>query len=926
MSIRLPFHGDRLRIGGHFAQGKHVRPAFSRARLLAAGIFCGVCARAIAEPTNLYHYNVTNILFEATNLPAGTPTVSDILKEEERLERLVGPFNVQTNAIWAMEYETVAWGYPNAPGAWTTVLGYYSPYNWAWWPSCMHTNHFFDNVGWVKGVRSVPGSGGATYGASLWFLQNTIQFTSSTTDVYVSSAGVTSSILRVQVGSLGDYNPSNRVTDIGPTLDTNYPGWNTFTTRICRADTRAFYKLPLKAMIPCNDGDLDGDSIPDFADGFNWDGTASNDDATTNAFFQPWKLTLPAYVDVSNTLIKFEYSNSPPAGVTRTGSPGSYIYTPATGTLRVWTRSARLSRDKRPVLQGGHFVEATGYKATDLGFTPDKKSINLFIEGIRPSTNQPDTNQSIRVTYSHKGAPWLTLDAVNPSIIKVDMAMDGNRDDSIDFDDPDDAKYLFWINDDVDVISGGEEDDAESGTANCNDSVITCKRDLEDFTRLHIMVDTNIANMSGITYWMKFDNPVSGVPTANIFEAISQDLDYLQDDSAADLQIQKIKIITVGSSEVQLPSQYIKTGGQISPFILEGKTAGNADLTIIVKKDGNVLYKKAVQLDLRPISEFRQIFAASITTDDNISTTASQIGTYTYTPETDEYVLYVHGWNMDDWEKDRWTETVFKRLWWQRYKGHVGGFQWPTLGTLYYDRSELRSWNSAQALNNLITSLNSSHPGGVRVIAHSMGNVVMGEALRLFSSSVVHTYLAAQAAIPAHCYDNMIANYWGNFTTPNVYGHYTSGQSPDVSYLAANSNRAGRLVQYYNGLDYALGWWENNNEMKPDINYHYTEGDANVDTYAPTSGDRFYYDSLLPLDERTMVFPADRFEIFARSAESRSRALGRIDSVTGFGHHQDLQDFGYDGAHYSHSREFRSNIVAEWPFWEAVKSDFGLSQ
>jgi len=511
-------------------------------------------------------------------------------------------------------------------------------------------------------------------------------------------------------------------------------------------------------------------------------------------------------------------------------------------------------------------------------------------------------------------------------VIRVDIGMDGDRDDAIHFDDPDDAKYLFWVNDDVDVISGSEEDDAQSGTANCNDSAITCKRDLEDFTRLHIEVDDNTANLSGITYWMKFENPVSGSPSVNIFEAINEDLDYLQDDSTAGQQIQKTKIITVGSSEVQLPSQYIKTGNQVSPFILEGKTAGKADLTIIVKKDGNEVCKKAVQLDLRAISEFRQKFVASITTDDNVSTTASQVGTYTYTPETDEYVLYVHGWNMEDWEKDRWAETVFKRLWWQRYKGHVGGFQWPTLGTLYYDRSELRAWNSAQALNNLITSLNSSYPGEVRVIAHSMGNVVMGEALRLFSSSVVHTYLAAQAAIPAHCYDNTIANYWGNFTTPNVYGHYTSGQSPDASYLAGNSSRAGSLAQYFNTLDYALGWWENNNEMKPDMNYYYTEGDANVDTYAPASGDRFYYDSLLPFDERTMVFPADRFEIFARSAESRSRALGREDSVAGFGPHQDLQDFGYDGAHYSHSREFRSNIVAEWPFWEAARSDFGLTQ
>ncbi len=49
--------------------------------------------------------------------------------------------------------------------------------------------------------------------------------------------------------------------------------------------------------------------------------------------------------------------------------------------------------------------------------------------------------------------------------------------------------------------------------------------------------------------------------------------------------------------------------------------------------------------------------------------------------------------------------------------------------------------------------------------------------------------------------------------------------------------------------------------MKPDLNYHYTEGDTNVEIYVPSFGDRFYYDSILPLDERTVAFPANRFEI-----------------------------------------------------------------
>ena len=497
MKRRIPSRNDGWRPGASLGRPWPVRAAALWTGLLAAGILCGISFRALAVETNLYHYNVTNILFEPTNLPAGTPVVSDILSEEESLERLVGPFNVRTNAFWANEYEMVAWGYPDAPVAWATVLGYYSPYNWAWWPFCMHTNHFFDNVGWVKGVRSVPGPGGSTYGASLWLLQNTLRFMSSTTDVYVSSAGVTSSVLRVQVGSLGDYNPSNSVTEIGPTLDTNYPGWNTFTTRICRADTRAFYKLPLKATIPCNDGDVDGDSIPDFADGFNWDGVAGDDDATANAFFQPWKLTLPAYVDVSNTLIKVEYSNSPPAGVIRTGSPGSYVYAPATGALRVWTRPARVPRNKLPVLQNGHFVAATGYKAADLGFTPDKKSINLFIEGIRPSTNQ-----SIRVTYSHKGAPWLTLDKVNPCVPEVDLDVDTDRDGVVENNDQDEANEDCWAKDrgaiynvnfdrDGSRTAGGEpRPDAihfsDWGIAEDEDYVIENSDDVEDIAPLVI--------------------------------------------------------------------------------------------------------------------------------------------------------------------------------------------------------------------------------------------------------------------------------------------------------------------------------------------------------------------------------------------------------------------------------------------------------
>ena len=75
-------------------------------------------------------------------------------------------------------------------------------------------------------------------------------------------------------------------------------------------------------------------------------------------------------------------------------------------------------------------------------------------------------------------------------------------------------------------------------------------------------------------------------------------------------------------------------------------------------------------------------------------------------PAENNYILFVHGWNLADWEKDAFAETAFKRLYWQGYKGHFGAFQWPTgygFGSWKtvindpdnFDNSEFNAWNSA---------------------------------------------------------------------------------------------------------------------------------------------------------------------------------------------------------------------------------------
>jgi hypothetical protein len=63
-------------------------------------------------------------------------------------------------------------------------------------------------------------------------------------------------------------------------------------------------------------------------------------------------------------------------------------------------------------------------------------------------------------------------------------------------------------------------------------------------------------------------------------------------------------------------------------------------------------------------------------------------------------------------------------------------------------------------------------------------------------------------------------------------------------------------------------------------------------------------------------------QIFSYCAESRSRALGQAASgVAGFTGWNLYTAMGYDDHHYSHSREFRSNVAAESAFWRKVSED-----
>jgi hypothetical protein len=330
-------------------------------------------------------------------------------------------------------------------------------------------------------------------------------------------------------------------------------------------------------------------------------------------------------------------------------------------------------------------------------------------------------------------------------------------------------------------------------------------------------------------------------------------------------------------------------------------------------------------------------------------------------PDDGKYILYVHGYNMKPWEKDAFAEAMLKRLYWSGYKGRFGAFQWPctygTIGKLMYDDSEFTAWKTAIPLQAKLQQLRAIW-GPTYVMAHSQGNVALGEALRINAQGqqpivgdpippveLIRCYVASQAAIPVHCYDpskqqpdnyfntvrTVAAGWYGDINltpagpeTPNIY--------PDWMRIQA----AGRRVNFYNQNDWALSrWvWETDQALKPNS---FVGGsfcfEGNINTTPPEDG--FWKGSpdwpiSLSLGSASEV--ADRYEIMSFAAEPRCRALGTTAGIADFQSHLNLQTawggVDFNGRDFSdhcwHSAQFRFSYAEQKAYWDQLLGDAGF--
>ncbi len=519
-------------------------------------------------------------------------------------------------------------------------------------------------------------------------------------------------------------------------------------------------------------------------------------------------------------------------------------------------------------------------------------------------------------------------------------------------------------------------------TPDCNyvdaagNRVISCARDLQDFTRLWVCGITSnllaaLPTGSTITLnWGDVGSPSSGNPTIDLFAAADADggTGYLTNS------------VIAGSQDITVTAPYI---GRLSPggslqlnaakfanhwagnyFIWCGVSNGTGGLNLtIADGSGNVLAQTTAYIQIVDIKQMYERW----TVGDNLSnpptnnavlaTEGLPVGVHAFTyPQPSDtntsYILYVHGWNMETWEKDRFAESAFKRLYWQGYHGRFGVFRWPTgngfagwatvasnpLEKDNYDSSEYNAWLSGKGLLNKLNDLNAECPGHVYMLAHSMGNVVAGEALRLAGTNqVVNAYIASQAAVTAHTYDPTVPNYsfWyppasASADTPNIYNNWFAGNY---------GGGAGHVFRFYNTNDFALqpSVWQLDQLLKPDQDvlegltfWNYGYGGSVND---PAPWNKFYKENIIPLQSVTFDIVnvlTNRYEVMALAAQPYTTALGDTPGiVNNLSQNIDLTNpqiwqpdlvhpnHPFD-EHYYHSAQFRGDYWHEQGYWSEL--------
>jgi hypothetical protein len=576
------------------------------------------------------------------------------------------------------------------------------------------------------------------------------------------------------------------------------------------------------------------------------------------------------------------------------------------------------------------------------------------------------------------------------TVYVVGLSVDANHDEVMDtsFGGTDttsaDRPFRFWVNNDSDSTYNPADSTSYEGNGfiDALDPVIAnsiySARDLEDFARLWINGLPTLPQGGGQTWQVRLNWENEQGPAIRLYYAADHDITgkrdggdrYWKDSTAAaDQQVgylatqwstssPGLSLGLIGPNQALNLPLSLFNDGQSQYFLFTAKAAGKGNLVLSILKDNVPVASTTVSMDIRDIRDMYEAAAiVGASENPNENSVSSFIVTRPLQENADqsnEMIVFIHGYNMTQWDYENFSATMYKRLYWQGYPGRFASVKWRTPskdtfqndpGSLYTSRSfnigEFVALRSGKGLAEYFKALRGRYPDDrIGVCSHSTGAQVVAEALRNLAAEgqrPVNNYVIMQGALPAQSYDPRavlhdasLDNTQNTSPTPNTHDNYAGGISGGLT---------GNIVNFFNKNDWVLqtgtlfsgqleaSWYVNQRDAKPDnrdvivpfLGLRKTTTPRDYRSNASVGWEEFQGSTIT----RTLTNP---HELIAFVARSRTRAVGAKDGVLGAIQSEvdlglPLQNGGiveFAGGRNEHSGEFNWNIQRTTGFYNAL--------
>lgn len=540
----------------------------------------------------------------------------------------------------------------------------------------------------------------------------------------------------------------------------------------------------------------------------------------------------------------------------------------------------------------------------------------------------------------------------------------------------DEKPFKFWINNDRDDpgTNGNLDYDVALTNNSPNTDYSFCQirtaRNLEDFARLWVCGVPSLPSNQGYSVQLEWDEYYTGLPKMRLYWACETNggISYLTNSTIAAQQItqQNVPIGEISpASPLVLPTSMF-TNGLPRYFLFEAGSAGSGRLNLMILKGSDIIAKTSASLEFHDLKKYYEEVAITnviqtwpemVQQPTNsgfkvLSTAKSDIG------DTKQMAVFVHGWRMTYADYQIFSQTMFKRLYWQGYKGKFSALRWPTrseeselfpqMANITYNRSERIAFKSGTGTAGYLSDLRSRFPDyTISGCAHSMGGIVTVETLKELAEAgqrPVDNWVLMQAAVPAQCFDPSTPNFQPFLNeetmvpTPDVYKNYAAG--------ITNALRAGgKIANFFNPDDYALLFWRFNqaynaanllgngvSTMKPNAFFGYSTDGTNSVLRTNVWNQSFWsaiYGGYYENGPTRAVTNA--LELMPFVSRPRSLAVGAQPDVHGQIQGQSLNleaQLGFGSSESDHSGQFNRNIQEPpiWPFFSQLITNLFLQK